>query len=377
MKIGINALSLTRPKVGVHNYIVNLVNAILQEDTENEYVVFVTPDMKDEFVAQDSLCEIPVSRAPKLRFIIRVLKEQFLIPSLLKKYEIDVYHCLDHVIPIFRSVKHAVVTVHDLSSVNQYEMHSWGNRIYFPNFLGASINKSEKVVCVSEQTMKDVMRTFGVEKQRVAVIYHGIDQPWSSVQSFGNSETRETLARYGIDTEYFLFVGTLEPRKNILTLIRSFNELNDLKRDYKLVITGKKGWYYSRIFDLVKELALEDLVIFTGYVPDEELLELYQNAKLFIYPSYYEGFGFPPLEAMACGTPTIVSDTPALAEVVGDSALKVKPDNVLELKQAITTIIMNPGLESELARKGRDRSKRFRWRKSAQEMINLYESLMH
>jgi len=377
MKIGINALSLAEPKVGVHYYIINLVKHLIAVDSTNQYLIFITPEMKGNFAEFQNLCVIRVGQARKLSFLCRVFKEQFFIPFLLRKHQIDIYHCLDHILPIFIPTRHAVVTVHDLTFLSYKKMHSWGTRLYFPNFIEASLKKAERIICVSETTKRDVVSYYGVPTQKIKVIHHGIGSHFHTYYKSNNdSRVKEVKQRYNIEHDFFLFVGTLEPRKNILTLIRAFYDLGELRTKYNLVIAGKKGWQFSEIFELVGELSLEDRVVFTGYVPDDVLVSLYNGARIFVYPSYYEGFGLPPLEAMACGTPTIVSNTSTLPEIVGSSALQVDPNNVKQLKQAILKILTDRKLEKNLIKKGLQNAKKFTWHKSASEMLNTYNQLL-
>ena len=180
-------------------------------------------------------------------------------------------------------------------------------------------------------------------------------------------------ARYKINRDYILFVGTLEPRKNITNIIRAYNMLpHHLKYNHLLVICGKKGWYYEEIFRTVEELNLEDNVIFTGYVPDKDVPLLMNGAKVFVYPSFYEGFGLPPLEAMACGTPVISSNVSSIPEVVGNAGILVNPNNVEELSDAIVRVVSNEELRAQLSEKGLRQANKFSWRATVEKTVEVY-----
>jgi glycosyltransferase involved in cell wall biosynthesis len=182
------------------------------------------------------------------------------------------------------------------------------------------------------------------------------------------------MEKYQIKRDFILYVGTLEPRKNLKGIIQAYN-YSRAKDDFLLVLAGGKGWKYKHIFRLVNQLKLQDRVVFCGYMPDSDLPALYNSASVFVYPSFYEGFGLPPLEAMACGTPVIVSDTTSLPEVTGDAGIYVDPFDIEQISVSIDTVLSDVKLCRTLRERGLMRAKLFSWEKTARETIKLYKRL--
>jgi glycosyltransferase involved in cell wall biosynthesis len=234
-----------------------------------------------------------------------------------------------------------------------------------------AVRRAHAVIGVSQSTCDDVVRTFGVDPGRVFPTRLGVDPRFRPLQP---ETVEEAARRYGLDGSSLLYVGTLEPRKNIPRVLQAF----DLTRrrigsDCRLVLAGGKGWYYDGIFKMVEDLKLHESVHFAGYVPSEDLPALYCAATAFVYPSMYEGFGLPPLEAMACGTPVITSNTSSLPEVVGNDALTVDPYNVQEIADAMCRILSDPDLRCELRSRSIERARRYTWRETAVSTLRAYE----
>ncbi|MCH5203862.1 MAG: glycosyltransferase family 4 protein, partial [Oscillospiraceae bacterium] len=237
--------------------------------------------------------------------------------------------------------------------------------------LKKSIKRSDKIITISEFSKSRIIHHFGVSEDKISVVCCGIDRSrYSSERS--KEKADECLKRLGIYEKYILYLGTLEPRKNITGLADAYKILSDTLPDCPvLVIAGGKGWLYESIFERVKTMGLEDRVIFTGYVSDEDTPVLMSGAELFCFPSFYEGFGMPPLEAMACGTPAVVSDRTSLPEVVGDAALKADADSPEDIADAMKQILTNEQLKRSLSEKGLARADKFSWENSAKALISF------
>jgi glycosyltransferase involved in cell wall biosynthesis len=208
------------------------------------------------------------------------------------------------------------------------------------------------------------------------VVYPGYDQTiFQPVRDEGVIEA--VKARYGIAGDYALFVGTLQPRKNLIRLIEAFSNFRFPISDFRLVIAGKKGWLYQEIFRWVEELGLEKKVVFTGYVPEGDLPVLLSGARLFVFPSLYEGFGLPVLEAMACGTPVVCSNASSLPEVAGDAAVLVDPQDVEGLAAAMERVLGDEELRAELIVRGFEQARKFSWERCARETLDVLESVCH
>jgi len=213
-----------------------------------------------------------------------------------------------------------------------------------------------------------------MDPDKIAVIHLGVNISSPPIQA------KEYLEKYGLqEKKYFLFVGTLEPRKNIPGIIEAFHQLvtnnEHYKKDYKLVIMGKKGWFYREIFETVKKYHLEESVVFTGYLGGEAKQSLLAHAFLFVYPSFYEGFGLPVLEAMAFGVPVITANISSLPEVSGDAALLIDPYRWQEIASAMLKLLSDQELVKELAKRSLNQAQRFSWRHTAEKILALFESL--
>lgn len=240
--------------------------------------------------------------------------------------------------------------VYDLTWLVVREAHPCSRVLIYKVLFGKTIKSCYKIVVISQSTKLDLIKYYHVPENKITVIY----------PSFAKVNTRAHKPKIRIKKPYILYLGTLEPRKNIPFLIRAFKKVRDnLKIPHKLIIAGKKGWGFKEIFDTIHKFGLEKQVIFTGYVSDAEKKYLYKHAELFIYPSLYEGFGIPPLEAMHFGCPVITSNTSSLPEVVGNAGLMIDPYNVEALVSAITKVINDKKLRKEMVRKGFKRAEKF------------------
>jgi glycosyltransferase involved in cell wall biosynthesis len=280
---------------------------------------------------------------------------------LYKNPKIDVLFCPAHYTPRFSPVP-TVVTIHDTSYIyfkdeflkkDLYKLTSWSNH---------AIKNSTKVITVSNATKKDVVKNYHVASSKIKVIHNGFDKSKEAYKDVGASFSLPK-------SPYFLYVGTIQPRKNIRTLITAFKSLHKKNPKYKLVLVGKMGWLFGDIFDYVLEQELEDHIIFTGYVSNSQLAALYKKAECFIFPSLYEGFGIPLLEAMQHRCPVIASNAASLPEVGGDAAIYFNPKDPDELEGKIEEMINNASLRQSLVKKGLKRVQLFSWEKSARETL--------
>jgi glycosyltransferase involved in cell wall biosynthesis len=280
----------------------------------------------------------------------------------------DVLFIPAHVLPIIHPCR-SVVTIHDLGYLYHPRAHRPLDRLYLDLSTRYNAQAASFIIADSKATKLDLIRCYGTKSKKVVVIYPGYDE--SKFHSVRDEAAVEAVkARYGIEGDYILFVGTLHPRKNLIRLIEAFSSLAPR---LSLVIAGKKGWLYEEMFYRVKELGLEGRVVFTGFVPEDDLPVLLSGARLFVFPSLYEGFGFPVLEAMACGVPVVCSDSSSLPEVVGDAALKVNPLDVEGLKNAMERVLCDEELSAEMVKRGLERARNFSWERCAEETLAVLE----
>ena len=286
--------------------------------------------------------------------------------------EADVVHTPTFLVPP-RKKTPLVVTVHDLTLLRFPRQHPWNTRILMGSGLRRAVRDADAFLAVSEYTRLDLIRLTGAAPERVFVTPEAADARFTPRPDNG------ALARYGLEKPYLLSVGTLEPRKNLRVLLRAFAALAEKPSAKKaadpltLVLAGAKGWMYDEIFTLVERLGLQERVRITGYVADDDLPVLYSQAQVFIYPSMFEGFGLPVLEAMQCGTPVITTNVSSLPEVAGSAALLFTPDKVEELVGALSRILSEPGLHADMCGRSLEQARRFSWKRTADLTADVYQ----
>lgn len=371
MKIAINTLPLYKTKVGMGKYVVELVNRVTKIDKENKYLIYVSNENKHFFNLTSK--NVNIQQVPKIfsNPSLRIIWEQLILPFSLWRNSIDVYHALGFVLPLFLKQKIiSVVTIADMTFFSHPQHHTRMKQVYFKCMIPQSLRRAKKVITISDNTKKDIINVININANKIKTIYLGVDARFYPQEK---ETVNAILEKYKIASPYILFVGMLEPRKNVEGLLQAFAMLKD-KRKHNLIIVGKKGWRYEELFKLAQEEGIRNDVVFAGYVPDEDLPGLYAGATCFVYPSFYEGFGIPIVEAMACGCPVITSNNSSMQEIAGDAAVLVDPYNKEEIKDAIGSIINNKGLRGEKQRKGLINATKFQWNFMAEETIKVYKN---
>jgi glycosyltransferase involved in cell wall biosynthesis len=370
LRIAIDAHSVGTKLGGNESYAVNLIEALAQIDDVNDYTLFVTTAEAHDrfhqrwpnFKVRSTLPHTPLIRIP------------LTLSAELRKRPVDVLH-VQFTAPPFCPCP-VVVSIHDLSFEHLPETFHRRSRMQLRLTVRSSARRAAKILTLSEHTRRDIIATYGVESSRIAAI------PLAAPGHFYPVEDTRELQRvrhtYGIDGQYILSVGSIQPRKNLARLVQAYASLRDKHTETespKLVLVGKQGWLYDETLRALEETKVADSVILTGYVPESDLPALYSGAICFVYPSYFEGFGLPPLEAMKCGTPVIVGNQTSLPEVVGDAGLTVDPFDVGSIAEAIEKLIYDSVLRQELSVKGRSRAETFDWRKTAQQTLEIYQQV--
>lgn len=344
---------------GIHQYIFNTLKHLPAAAPDFEFTVFTNgqPEM--------ARAKILSSRWPTHRPLARILWEQFVQPFHLMRLRPNLLHSLAFASPLMNATP-TVVTVYDLSFRLFPENFPAFQRLYLSTISTISCRQARRVLAISESTKRDAVRLLGVEASRVDVARPGVD---ARFRPLPRTEVEAFRTQANLPEQFILYLGTLEPRKNLAALISAFAKLQSLFPNLYLVLAGAKGWFYADLFQQVESLGLRDRVHFPGYVPAEELPLWYNAGAVFAYPSSFEGFGLPVLEALACGRPVVTSETSSLPEAAGEAALKVPPQNVEGLTEALYRALT---AGEELAARGPAHAAQFTWPATAQATVESY-----
>ncbi len=376
MKIGIDCRTILNPKsgerAGVGHYTYYLVRHILKTDTKNKYVLFFDwrfRDMKEFEQKNVQIKNFPFSQYNKF---LPFAYSHMLISAYIVKSGLDIFHSPISSLPLTYPKK-SVITVHDLAI---YKNPSWfPSQIFSTKLLvPQSLRKADKIIAVSKSTKHDLQALFNVAAAKIQVIYEGVEAKKIPVKN----KKIDELKKFKITRPYLFFVGTLEPRKNLLALLTAYKKLiakGARYKKYQLVIAGAKGHKSDLVFDKIKSLKLSRQVKYTGYITHNQKMELIKQAVCFVFPSRYEGFGLPVVEAMALGTPVITSNISSLPEVTGDAALLVNPDKEIDIVKAMQQLLDSKTLQQKLVTRGKKQARLFNWDKAARETVKLYQSL--
>jgi glycosyltransferase involved in cell wall biosynthesis len=369
MRIAIDARLSYYVQGGITQYTLNLIRALAAIDRENEYLIFQRRPDQRTIVSQDNFRRVSLW-APTHHPL-----EQYLLGLELRLQgrRIDVLHCTDF-IPPFYYRKPTIITVHDLAFLLYPHFLTRRSARYY-GLIDRAVRRADHIIAVSESTKRDIVRLTGTPEHKITVIYEAAEPIYFPIHD--QEVLSQIHTKYHLPEQYILFVGTIEPRKNLPTLIRAFKGLLDKYRPpADLVVVGKTGWLYDDVYQLVADLGLGERVHFLGRVPTTDLPHLYNASQMLVLPSYYEGFGLPPLEAMACGVPVIVADTSAMPEVVGDAALRVACEDVEGFTVAMWRLLTDDTLRADMIAKGLKRVKCFSWERAAQETLQLYRGIV-
>lgn len=377
MKIGIDIRTLldARPS-GVSEYVLNLLKEMFKLDTANEYRLFYNcfgdcPNLPEFKQANVKLIKYNYPN----KVLNYLLFKIFNYPKLDKALAVDVFF-MPHLNFIGLSVgAKSLLTVHDLSFLKYPEFFS-ARKNFWHRMVKAKklLKRFSLVIAVSENTKRDIMELGGINPDKVKVIYSGVGEEYKKLPLINYQfSVKRVRDKYNLPERFILYLGTIEPRKNVDGIIRAYNQLRVMScelRDYKLIIAGARGWKSENIYREWDKSAFKNDIKFLGYVEPDDKIYLYNLASVFIYPSFYEGFGFPPLEAMACGVPVVASFASSLPEVVGDAALMVDPYNINDLAGALEKVLVDENLKNKLIARGLEQAKKFSWRETARAYLS-------
>jgi glycosyltransferase involved in cell wall biosynthesis len=371
MQIGIDAHAIGAQQGGNETYIRNLIKALAAIDSENRYTIYLAqPDAAVEW-REGFARQFPNFRIRLLPKPTPIVRVPVFLAYELRRRPVDVLH-VQYTAPPFCPAP-VVATIHDLAFEHLPETFTRRGSLQLKLTVRRTARRAARIATVSEYSRQDLLRTYGLPPEKVVVTYNGVESHFTPDPA-GPDEAAAIRARFQIGREYLLAVGSLQPRKNLVRLIRTYAKLRAERPGFtpQLVIVGRKLWLADSIFDEVKRQPWADDVILTGYVTDADLPALYRGAAAFVYPSIFEGFGLPPLEAMACGTPVVTSNNSSLPEVTGDAALLVDPYSEDQIADALLQITGDDALRSRLRAAGLEQAKRFTWRDAAARTLQLY-----
>jgi len=359
---------------GIGRYTRELVRALGQIDDQSDYRLFTAGQHGD------NLPDLPgsnfawrPSRISAEWFARLWHRARLPLPVEWWAGPVDLYHATDFTLPPTRRQARTILTVHDLSFVRAPETAEAGLRAFLNRVVPRSINRADHVLADSKATRSDIIELYGVPADKVSVLYSGVDERFAPVTD--RAVIDSMCIRNGIgEGPYILSVGTVQPRKNYVRLVEAFASLD--RPDLKLVIAGGKGWLDDPLYQTIADLGLNERVHLIGFAADADLPALYSGAEVFVFPSLYEGFGLPPLEAMACGTPVVASNVSSVPEVVGDAGLPVDPASVEAIQGAIEQALDDQSLRASLRERGIKQAKLFTWRRAAEQLKSTYVILL-
>ena len=371
MKIAIDVRTVTPVRSGVGNYVLHLLKGLYNVAPKEEFFLVGQP-ANLEVIGDDA--------SPGLAHQTSIsheshpvgdLWEHFHLPRVLKENRVEVMHGPATLVPLLPAGYATVVTIHDLVAFLFPETIPRKYALYMRWLITRVVKRADRIISVSENTKQDLIQVLGVTPDKVTVVHEAAQPGFTPVR---DQEMLDKVARrYGIEDPFVYHVGNIEPRKNLVRLIRAFLLMRSRsKRKVRLVITGQKGWLTGRLFKALDGKDLHEDVIFTGYVPHQDLPLLMNAAEVFVFPSLYEGFGLPALEAMRCGTPVVTSNISSLPEIVGRAAVLVDPYNEESIAEGLQSVVEDADLRKELSRKGLAQAELFSWERAARETLAVY-----
>jgi glycosyltransferase involved in cell wall biosynthesis len=366
MIVGVNGRFLVAKRTGVQRAAYNLLKSLVAVDRDNQYVIFTGYQQLQNPDWDFPNVKVIASNIREGESFRNHLWEQFSLPRLARAHKIDILHSPANMAPIFYRGK-SIVHIHDLCFVVNPQWYSFAFHTLYNFVIPRLAKRATRIITNSNNSRNDLLQFCDVPSEAVSLIYWAVDDLFTN-DAVENGQSSAQIE----EKDYILYVGSLEPRKNIWTLFRAYEQLRDRRPDLKtkLILIGGESPLFAEVRLKAKNYA--DDIMFKGFVNDQELKAFYKGAVLVAYPSLYEGFGLPPLEAMACGTPVVTSNTSSIPEVVGDAAIMVNPYDIEQLAMAMERVIDHPSVRTELIRRGREQVRRFNWLRVARNTLAVY-----
>jgi glycosyltransferase involved in cell wall biosynthesis len=374
MRVGLDGYPLCEPLTGVGHYTFELACALALDHSSDQFELIAPFDFHPAVVSR-----LERNSVPNLTLVSLGLKSvrgrwwSFHLPRYLKRAKLDLFHGTNYELPLWNA-RRTVLTVHDLSALLYPELHRKQLARRMRLRLPLAVKLAKAVITPTEAVKRELVCRLKVKPEKVTAIH---EAPRASFYPAGRNDSLIVRQRLGIENDFLLFVGTLEPRKNLLTLLKAFGQvLRETKLRPQLVVAGGEGWLMDETFSNMCEEDIRERLCLAGYLDDSDLRALYSSCSAFIYPSLYEGFGLPPLEAMACGAPVIASRIAALQETLDEAAILVDPLDVEALTRAIISVMADGQRRAELVAKARAHVESFSWKEAAKATYEIYSRVM-
>lgn len=388
MRIVIDARCLmTGRRTGVEEYTLSLLLNLFEIDQKNEYVLFLNSWKKPvfNFSIFNKFKNVKIKR---LRIPNKILNFSFWYFSWPHINELcggaDLFFMPNINFEATSKKCKLILTIHDLSFERHPQYFSLKRR-FWHNFINSKklCKKADKIIAVSDSTKKDLVSLYKIKPEKIETVHSAVDDNFGII-SRNDAELIKIKEKYHLPYKFMLYLGTIEPRKNICAIIQAYEKFHKLAYEskdeellkYKLVIAGEKGWLSEKIFNEIRSASSRKSILFIRTIPEIDKKYIYNLASIFVYPSFFEGFGFPPLEAMRCGVPIIASNNSSLPEIVGNGGVLVDPDKPDEIFRAMKEILENKGLQDILVKKGLEKSREFDWKKTAFEYLGIIKKMI-
>lgn len=379
MRIGIDYTAAVRQGGGIGRYTRNLIRALAEKESRYQYTLFVAGGWSEEDRMRPWPANFRLRSVPLSDRWMHVLWQRLRLPVPIQAIigPLDLFHSPDFVLPPTGRTP-AILTVHDLSFMRVPQYFVPGFRQYLQSAVSRAAQRARHILADSASTRRDLIELMSIESNRVSVLYPGVEARFRPVRD--NAELAKIRSQYKLPERFILGLSTLQPRKNFDGLIKAFRillaEREDTLRigDLHLVIVGGKGWMYEETMALVQGYGLEQRIHFPGFANDSDLPAIYSLAEVFAFPSWYEGFGIPVLEAMACGVPVVAADNSSLPEAVGDAGLLVDAADIHALAEALAQLLTDQLLRARLIQNGYQQAQRFSWEEAAQQLLSTYKA---
>ncbi len=367
LKIGIDVHSIGSQKGGNETYYRELIRNLVNVPCDHKFFLYYTAQAAVEQISVNDRCFLQ-----QLLPANPLLRIPFVFPRRSRRDSLDVFHA-QFIVPPFLKCR-TVTTIPDIAYEHYPQAFPFHQRAALKILVRHSAERADHIITVSEFSKKDIAETYHVSPSKISVIYEGAGNEFAPIEKEIAGE--QVASKFGIEGPFILYLGRLQARKNLARLVQAFAHARKAGFPHKLVLAGKQDSLFDAVLSHIHELELDDHVILTGYVPDQDVPKLYSAATVFIYPSLFEGFGLPVLEAMACGAPVITSHGSSLEEVAGDAAVLIDPLDELAIAEALKRVLGDAGLQSRLSQAGLARSRKFSFRNAARQTVAVYEQVM-